>query len=103
MAIKLIGFFCCRDYEALNHRMLTTLIEKVNNIQKVRDYSSDDEEVDSEVDWLSWVETELPEDLSIHEDPNYIPSVEEEGKSESFVVACDERKYNLRQRKHLKL
>uniref|UniRef100_A0A803KWU5 Cytochrome P450 n=1 Tax=Chenopodium quinoa TaxID=63459 RepID=A0A803KWU5_CHEQI len=88
----LYAFVTYRDYEALNHNMLATLIEKVNNIQKVRDYPSDDEEVDSEVDWISWVETELPEDSSIHEDPNYMPPVEEERKSENSVVICAERK-----------
>lgn len=82
--------------------MLATLIDKVNNIQKVKTISSDDEEVDSEVDWLSWVETELPEDLNITEDPDYVSPVEDEGKSQNSIVISDGRKYNLRHRKNMK-
>ncbi|KMT09079.1 hypothetical protein BVRB_6g131870 [Beta vulgaris subsp. vulgaris] len=98
----LYSFVTYRDYESLNHKMLATLIDKVNNIQKVKTISSDDEEVDSEVDWLSWVETELPEDLNITEDPDYVSPVEDEGKSQNSIVISDGRKYNLRHRKNMK-
>ncbi|KAL2906894.1 Protein GAMETE EXPRESSED 1 [Bienertia sinuspersici] len=94
-AIQLLySFITYRDYEALNHKMLATLIDKVNDIQKVRDFSSDDEEVDSEVDWLSWMETELPEDLSIHEDPDYVSTVEEEGKSKNSIGTDNDNRKN---------
>ena len=67
--------------------MLATLIEKVNKIEKVRDFSlEDDWEDDSHIDWLSWVEMDLPEDLSINEDPDYMPPILDQhvGTSQNF-------------------
>ncbi|XP_057543828.1 protein GAMETE EXPRESSED 1-like [Amaranthus tricolor] len=83
----LYSFITYRDYEALNHNMLATLIEKVNKIEKVRDFSlEDDWEDDSHIDWLSWVEMDLPEDLSINEDPDYMPPILDQhvGTSQNF-------------------
>ncbi|KAL9245965.1 hypothetical protein vseg_019555 [Gypsophila vaccaria] len=98
------SFITYRDYEALNHKMLASLIDKVNQIQKVKDYySSDDESVDSEVDWISWMDTSLPEDLSMNDDPDYLlPPYQEDGHSEKSIVTSVDRnrKYNLRHRKH---
>ncbi|KAK9678289.1 hypothetical protein RND81_11G201300 [Saponaria officinalis] len=86
------SFITYRDYEALNHKMLASLIDKVNQIQKPKIYySSDDESVDSEVDWISWMDTSLPEDLSLNEDPDYLLPPQEDGHSEKSIVTTVDR------------
>ncbi|CAA0831894.1 Protein GAMETE EXPRESSED 1 [Striga hermonthica] len=59
----LYAIFTYRDYEVLNHQMLLTLMEKVNIMQSGKGLLSwDDMDADSEVNWSSWVDTELPEE-----------------------------------------
>ncbi|KMT09481.1 hypothetical protein BVRB_6g129520 [Beta vulgaris subsp. vulgaris] len=90
-----------RDYETLNYKMLVSLVEKVNGMKKgEHDFSwNEDEDVDSEVDWLSWVEAELPEDISLKEDPDYLLPIAAEDMGENSVVTSTERRYNLRYRR----
>ncbi|CAO2831127.1 unnamed protein product [Amaranthus hypochondriacus] len=98
----LYSFITYRDYEALNHNMLASLIEKVNNIEKVRDFSLED---DSDIDWISWVDMDLPEDLSIAEDPDYMPPIldqHEETLQNSLVTINQNKCYNFRLRNHFK-
>jgi hypothetical protein len=62
----------CKDHEVLNHKMLQTLIENVNGMERHNELPWD---VDSDVNWPKWigsVDTDLPEDLNNFEDPNYI-------------------------------
>lgn len=65
-------------------------MDKVNGIGKGggEDFSSDDGDDDSEVDWISWVESELPEDVSISEDPNFLlpPQETEDGHSQNSTI-----------------
>lgn len=81
--------------------MLVSLVEKVNGMKKgEHDFSwNEDEDVDSEVDWLSWVEAELPEDISLKEDPDYLLPIAAEDMGENSVVTSTERRYNLRYRR----
>lgn len=80
------------------------LSEKVNGIGKAggEDFSSDDGDDDGKVDWLSWVESELPEDVSISQDPNFLPPPQEteDGHSENSTITTSGRIYDLRHRKH---
>ncbi|XP_074310180.1 protein GAMETE EXPRESSED 1-like [Silene latifolia] len=99
----LYSFITYRDYEALNHKMLASLIDKVNNMQqwKKEYYCSDEESIDSEVDWPSWLDTELSEDMSINEDPEYLlPAAHDDPPSQNSIVTSVSRKYNLRRRNY---
>ena len=53
----------------LNHQMLLTLIEKVNSIRKNSELSWD---TDSDVDWSSWIDTDLSDDEDNLKDPDYM-------------------------------
>ncbi|XP_059641842.1 protein GAMETE EXPRESSED 1 [Cornus florida] len=94
------AIYTYRDYEALNHQMLRTLIEKVNDMQSKRDELWD---VDSDVSWSSWIDTELPEDMNIVEDPDYLlPDylLPEEVRENSVATSLITRRYDLRPRRH---
>ncbi|GAA0176944.1 hypothetical protein LIER_29634 [Lithospermum erythrorhizon] len=93
-AFKLLhSIITYRDYEVLNHQMLLTLIHKVNNIERSKTLSQEDEsDEDSEVDWLSWVDEELPEDVDKLVDPDFVVH-----KEENTLIISPSR-YNLRQR-----
>ncbi|KAI3462200.1 hypothetical protein Pfo_018863 [Paulownia fortunei] len=90
----LYSIFTYRDYEVLNHQILLTLIDKVNGIQRNKELQWDMDE-DSEVNWSSWVDTELPEDVGISEDPDYIFS---EQVGENSDESSSMKRYNLRNR-----
>lgn len=79
--------------------MLLTLIEKVNGIQRNKELSWDDEG-DSEADWSTWVEAELPEDVDKLEDPDYTIPEEVVGENWVSTTTSITRKYNLRTRHH---
>ena len=74
--------------------MLLTLIEKVNDMQSNKALSW---EMDSDVDWSSWIDAELPEDVEKLDDPDYI--IQEQVGENSITTSSNTRKYNLRQRK----
>ncbi|KAJ9172942.1 hypothetical protein P3X46_016128 [Hevea brasiliensis] len=86
------AIYTYRDYEVLNHQMIRTLIDKVNDMQINKE---DSWETDSDVDWPSWVKTELPVEVDKLEDPDYIIP-EEVG--ENSISTSITRKYNLRSR-----
>ncbi|CAI9091429.1 OLC1v1026463C1 [Oldenlandia corymbosa var. corymbosa] len=96
-----LGYSVCtyRDFEVLNHKMLLTLMGKVSCMQNNKHYSSDveDEEDDDDVDWSRWVDTDLPEDVGLLEDPDYL-SLQEEIAENSATSSSATRKYNLRNR-----
>ncbi|XP_019191886.1 PREDICTED: protein GAMETE EXPRESSED 1-like [Ipomoea nil] len=95
----LYAIWTYRDYEILNHQMLVTLIEKVNGIQKHKELSWEMEsDSESEVNWSSWVDTELPDDVDKLEDPDYIllEEVAENHPGMNNALTC--RRYNLRNR-----
>ncbi|KAK6280640.1 hypothetical protein POUND7_020907 [Theobroma cacao] len=88
------AIFTYRDYEYLNHQMLLTLMEKVNKIQSNEALSW---ETDSDVDWSSWIDDELPEDVDKLEDPDFI--IREEFGENSIITSSNRRNCNLRLRK----
>lgn len=79
----------------LNHQMLLTLMEKVNGMQRNIDYSACVME-DSDVDWSTWIDTDMPEDVDIVKDPDFI--LQEEIGENSITTTSITRKYNLRNR-----
>nr|KAJ0212970.1 hypothetical protein LSAT_V11C400167110 [Lactuca sativa] len=81
-----------RDYETLNHRLLQSLIEKVNGMQGNKQMVADDDD-DDDVEWSSWVDTDLPEDEL--EDLDYMLP---EGLGEASITTAVSRQYNLRHR-----
>lgn len=84
--------FCtlCRDYEVLNHKILLTLVEKINDMQ------NEDEDTDSDFNWSSWIDADLPDDIDNLEDPDY--KFPEEAGENSVTVFSDTKRYNLRHR-----
>ncbi|KAA8530696.1 hypothetical protein F0562_005370 [Nyssa sinensis] len=95
-SIQLLHAICTyRDYEVLNHQMLLTLIDKVNGMEREKELLWD---MDSDVNWSSWVDIELPEDVDNIEDPDY--RLPEEVAENSVATTSITRKYNLRNRHH---
>ncbi|XP_076945939.1 protein GAMETE EXPRESSED 1-like [Bidens hawaiensis] len=90
----LYAIYTYRDYETLNHQMLQSLIDKVNGMQgnKQLVYGNDDE--DDDVDWSSWLDSDLPEDEPEDLDYNTLS----EGVMVASVSALGSREYNLRRR-----
>lgn len=78
----------------MNHQMILALIDKVNDMQRNKGWSW---EADSDVNWLSWVETELPDEVDNLEDPDYI--IPEEVGENSISITSIRRKYDLRSRR----
>ena len=83
-----------RDYEVLNHDILLRLVDTVNSMQSKRDRSWD-EDSESEVDWNTWIDTDIIDDGDSLRDPDYkIP----EQIMDSSVLTSSSRLYNLRAR-----
>ena len=56
-------------------------------------------DTDSDVDWLSWIDTELPDDVDNLKDPVYMLLVPaEESEENSIETSSISRKYDLRPR-----
>ncbi|KAK7379215.1 hypothetical protein VNO80_04670 [Phaseolus coccineus] len=92
-SVQLLHAICTyKDYETLNHKMLLTLINKVNTLQKQKELSWD---VDTDYeDWSEWVDADLPDDdVNCLDDPDYIPLEE---VAENSITAM--KNYNLRSR-----
>lgn len=96
---KLILYSClkCRDYDVLNHQILLGLVDKVNGMQSKREISWDDEDTESEVDWTSWVDTDLTDDDDNLGDPDYKIPLENKG-SPVITSSMTRRLYNFRPR-----
>ncbi|CAH8279768.1 unnamed protein product [Arabidopsis lyrata] len=88
--------FSYRDYEVLNHQILLRLVDKVNGMQSNKDLSYD-EDTESEVDWTSWVDTDLTDDDDNLGDPDYkIPLVIKDNPVTTSSMT--RRLYNFRPR-----
>ncbi|KAF5178490.1 Gamete expressed [Thalictrum thalictroides] len=90
----LFSIFSYRDYEVLNYKMLQTLTEKVNTIEKQK--LSEDEDTGSDISLSAWIDTDLPEDEENDSDYYLIKDVAENSTSTTTSL----RKYNLRPRFH---
>ncbi|XP_010917216.3 protein GAMETE EXPRESSED 1 [Elaeis guineensis] len=99
-AIQILhSIFTFRDYEVLNHQLLQTLVEKVRNMEqnsgnKFLSYSM---ESDTDISQYSWIDEELPEDVGVDVDPNYV--LPEEVAENSITTTPVSRKYDLRPRR----
>ncbi|KAG6389633.1 hypothetical protein SASPL_151105 [Salvia splendens] len=91
------AIFTYRDYEVLNHEILMTLMEKVNSMQRSKEMVAWDTDVEREMNWRSWVDTELTEDVQLLEDPDYVLP-EEFDESNSSVTTLHTKSYNLHRR-----
>lgn len=96
------SIFTFRDYEIMNHQLLQTLLERVRHIEEssgkkraALSMESDDEDSDGSLSKYSWIDQELPEDVDIDEDPNYLL---EEVAENSITAGSITRKYHLRPR-----
>ncbi|KAL8160993.1 hypothetical protein V2J09_012482 [Rumex salicifolius] len=88
----LYSYFTYRDYEAMNHEMLVKLMDKVNGIVRKEDELCYGEDDDSDVDWSSWVDEDLPEHVDYVEDPDF-------AMPENLILTIPEKtRYNLRRR-----
>ena len=65
-------------------------------MQKERELSRDTD-ADSEVDWSSWVDTDLPDDVDRLQDPDYV--CREEVGENSVETTSITKRYNLRCRR----
>ncbi|KAE8654892.1 hypothetical protein F3Y22_tig00117034pilonHSYRG00100 [Hibiscus syriacus] len=78
----LFAIYSYRDYERLNHQMQVTLIDKFNSIKTNSELCWDS---DSDVDWPSWIDTDLPDNVDNLKDPDYMvpfaAATESEGNS----------------------
>ncbi|CAH2047919.1 unnamed protein product [Thlaspi arvense] len=88
--------FTYRDYEVLNHQILLGLVDKVDNMQSKREISWD-EDTESELDWTSWIDTDLTDDDDNLGDPDY--NIQEQIKNNPVITSSrTEKLYNLRPR-----
>ncbi|XP_004298553.1 PREDICTED: protein GAMETE EXPRESSED 1 [Fragaria vesca subsp. vesca] len=88
------AIFTYRDYEVLNHQLLHTLIEKVNGMQRYQKFTWDR---DSDLNWSSWLDSNLPEDEDCSDDPDYLVP---EQVGDNLITASSIKEYDLRQRLH---
>ncbi|KEH38206.1 gamete-like protein [Medicago truncatula] len=86
-----------RDYERLNHQMLLTLINKINNMEKLKDSNWDFDTTDY-VDWSQLIGTDLPDDVNCLDDPDFV--IPEE-VAENSITNSTTKNYNLRSRNRL--
>ncbi|KAL3613805.1 hypothetical protein CASFOL_041879 [Castilleja foliolosa] len=96
------AIFTYRDYEMMNHKMLMTLMEKVNDMHgNKKELLTWDGDGDSEVNWSSWVNDELAEEVDLLEDPDYLlpKEVEDDDDDDSSVTSSSNKRYNLRRRR----
>ncbi|CAM8983774.1 unnamed protein product [Rhodiola kirilowii] len=87
-----------RDYDVLDHMMLTTLIDKVKWMEKNRSTSwdTDDMDEDDDIIWSKWIDTDKTEEVEKLEDPDYF--IQEEVGENSITTSSNARRYNLRRR-----
>ncbi|EOA13111.1 hypothetical protein CARUB_v10026121mg [Capsella rubella] len=88
--------FTYRDYDLLNHQILLGLVDKVNNMQSKREISWD-EDTESEVDWSSWIDTDITDDEDNLGDPDYLIPLEIKDKP-VVTSSMTRRLYNFRPR-----
>ncbi|MED6208634.1 hypothetical protein PIB30_047172 [Stylosanthes scabra] len=95
-AIQLLyAIFTYRDYEKLNHELLLTLVEKVNDMQMQKELL----EEDSDINWLQWINTDLSDDGDCLDDPSYTIIPEQIGEiSDHSITSSSDMRYNLRPR-----
>ncbi|KAG7551507.1 hypothetical protein ISN45_Aa06g021780 [Arabidopsis thaliana x Arabidopsis arenosa] len=89
--------FSYRDYEVLNHQILLRLVDKVNDMQNKKDLSYD-EDTESEVDWTSWVDTDLTDDDDNLGDPDYKIPLMIKDNNLVTTSSMTRRLYNFRPR-----
>ncbi|CAA7021091.1 unnamed protein product [Microthlaspi erraticum] len=87
--------FTFRDYEMLNHEILLGLVDKVNNMHSKREISWD-EDTESELDWNSWIDTDLTDDDDNLGDPDY--KIPPQIQDNLGFTSMAKRLYNLRPR-----
>ncbi|PUZ70885.1 hypothetical protein GQ55_2G271300 [Panicum hallii var. hallii] len=107
------SIFTYRDYEALNHRLLQTLVEKVRALEETaggRALPYETEESEGSMRDYSWVFDELADEVDSKMDPSYAMPPERaprrcnevvlpEGFGENSITTSVGRRYNLRPRK----
>ncbi|KAI3864146.1 hypothetical protein MKW98_031738 [Papaver atlanticum] len=92
----LFSIFSYRDYEVLNHRMLETLIEKVNTMERKTDMPLEIDESYDDVDFSTWIDEDLSEEETFSKDPDFL--LPEEVAENSVTKSSYSRKYDLRPR-----
>ncbi|XP_062078927.1 protein GAMETE EXPRESSED 1 [Humulus lupulus] len=92
------AIFTFRDYEMLNYGMLKQLTEEVRSLRKNAELSW---ETESDVDWSTWVDHEIPDGIdNIIQDPDYMIGFEERvGESSHETSSSTGSRYNLRSRR----
>ena len=113
----LLQFLTCRspfrNYEALNHRLLQTLVEKVRALEENAGWRAlpyETEESEGSLMNYSWVFDELADEVDSKVDPSYaLPPVRAprrwsevvlpEEVGENSITTSVGRRYNLRPRK----
>nr|GFA61425.1 protein gamete expressed 1 [Tanacetum cinerariifolium] len=83
------AIYTYRDYDSLNHQMLQTLVDKVNKLRN----KNDDNGYNDDVDWSSWIDSDITEDEL--DDLEYVPP---KGVPETSFITTSLRNYNLRSR-----
>ncbi|KAI3920453.1 hypothetical protein MKX01_000792 [Papaver californicum] len=97
-AIQLLySIFTYRDYEVLNHRMLETLIEKVNTMERKTAMPLEIDESSDDVDFSTWIDEDLSEEENFFKDPDFL--LPEEVADNSVMTSSYSRKYDLRSRR----
>ncbi|XP_015956606.1 protein GAMETE EXPRESSED 1-like [Arachis duranensis] len=94
-SVHLLYAICTyRDYEMLNHQMLLTLMNKLNNMQAQKGLPWDMHT--DYVEWTEWVDADLPHDVNCLDDSDYV--LPEEVAENSITSSTKTKSYNLRPR-----
>lgn len=69
----LYAIFTYRDYEVMNHKMLLSLMDKVNGMPgRNKEAESWESDCDDDVNWSSWIDSDLAEDVDSLKDPDFV-------------------------------
>ncbi|CAL5187039.1 unnamed protein product [Lathyrus oleraceus] len=98
-SVQLLYAICTyKDFEKMNHQMLLTLVNKINNFQNIQKMEETCWNFD-DVDWSQWIDNDLSDDVNQLDDPDFI--IQEEVAENSISISPSTKKYNLRLRNRL--
>ncbi|CAI8587442.1 unnamed protein product [Vicia faba] len=99
--VQLLYAICTyKDFEKMNHQILLTLVNKINNIQSIEETSLNfDDDDEDDMDWSQWIDNDLSDDVNELDDPDFI--IPDEVAENAITIFPNTISYNLRLRNRL--
>ncbi|KAI9118541.1 hypothetical protein K1719_010873 [Acacia pycnantha] len=94
----LYAIFTYKNYEVLSYHLIQDLIHRINIMEQREKLAwvMNEEEEDDDLDWSRFIESDLPEEVDLIEDPDCEFPLEDVGENS---ITVSSRKYNLRSRR----